>query len=173
MSQEGSRATTRQNPATPGHATPGHATPGHAAPETRTGDWRPYFEGEWLLSKTIEHFNGAGTATFEGRAVFTRNETALGYAENGVMRVADMVLPSETRQNWRFPSYHVVEIDFADGRFFCTFDLSEAPAHTTHDCPPDVYRGTLRPEGDDCWRLIWRAKGPRKDYMSVAEYRRP
>ncbi|MGD1869653.1 MAG: DUF6314 family protein, partial [Neomegalonema sp.] len=66
----------------------------------------------------------------------------------------------------------VAEIDFADGRFLAAFDLSSDPAHATHDCPPDVYRGTLRPEGPEQWRLLWRVKGPRKDYMSVAVYRR-
>ncbi|MEM1420131.1 MAG: DUF6314 family protein [Pseudomonadota bacterium] len=141
-------------------------------PETRRRDWRPYFEGVWRLTKTIEHYNGAGTATFDGSAEFTRNETALSYSESGAMRVADMVLASEQKQNWRFPNFHVAEIDFADGRFLAAFDLSSDPAHATHDCPPDVYRGTLRPEGPEQWRLIWRVKGPRKDYMSVAVYRR-
>lgn len=146
---------------------------GQSTPEGRRRDWRPYFEGPWALSKTIEHYSDAGTATFAGQAEFVRTETALAYEEKGVMRVADMVLESTQKQNWRFPGFHQVEIDFADGRFFCGFDLSLDPAHTTHDCPPDFYRGTLRVDAIDRWRLIWRVKGPRKDYMSVAEYSRP
>jgi len=77
---------------------------------------------------------------------------------------------------WRFEDPAGPDLYFQDGRFFCSArfekigDAWRAPL--MHRCGDDKYDGDVIVASENSWRLIWRVKGPRKDYTLDTRYDR-
>ena len=83
--------------------------------------------------------------------------------------------PAEQELHWRFWG-GAGELYFADGRFFCAMDLKRVAeswrADLVHECGEDFYEGEIEISSENSWRLVWRVKGPRKDYTLATSFER-
>jgi len=132
------------------------------------------FEGEWAVDRTIEDVRAGRQGRFTGKAAFRPVAAgALGYREEGTLAFEGAPAMAASREyQWRDAGGGIIEVRFADGRFFHRF-LPEEPAPTdVHHCDPDVYRVRYDFARWPLWRAEWRVTGPRKDYSMVSRYRR-
>ncbi|MGN6773782.1 DUF6314 family protein [Rhizobium sp.] len=122
--------------------------------------------GTWEVKRRIlDRFNHS-LVTFEGQAFVT----PVQFEEHGDTRSDHATLRSsrtyrldDTRDELvvRFPNLSEF-IRVGEG----------ASQHITHHCGPDLYRGRLFFRSPDTWAEMWRVRGPRKNYLSLAHYRR-
>lgn len=122
------------------------------------------FEGVFLLHRQIAHAN-APPATFTGKAVWTPKGDGLSYHETGLLEIrGHQPMPSERRYFWA-PD---LRIYFDDGRFFHQVPASGGSA--AHWCDPDQYSATYDFMNWPAFQVVWRVKGPAKDYRMVSQY---
>jgi len=124
------------------------------------------FLGTWeVRRRIIDRFNGS-LITFEGQAFVT----PVQFEEHGDTRSGIATLRSS----------RTYRLDEADSELVVRFpDLSDfirigaaATQCVIHHCGPDLYRGRLFFRASDAWAEAWRVRGPRKNYLSLAHYRR-
>ncbi|MFS8044627.1 DUF6314 family protein [Rhizobium sp. BR 314] len=124
------------------------------------------FLGTWEVKRRIiDRFNRT-RITFEGQALVT----PVQFEEHGDTRSDHVTLRSS----------RTYQLDDTDGDLVVRFpNLSEfirigedASQHVVHHCGPDLYRGRLFFRTSDVWAEMWHVRGPRKNYLSLAHYRR-
>lgn len=133
------------------------------------------FAGLWKLDREIRHQssqngnqNGDQIHQFSGEARFDWQGADLILHESGWLAAPDgQGFHAERRYCWRAD----LSVLFSDGRFFHTLPL--AGGAVQHDCPPDFYEGVYDFDLWPTWRLRWRVRGPRKDYVSLSVFTRP
>ncbi|MGV1790796.1 DUF6314 family protein [Rhizobium sp. A37_96] len=124
------------------------------------------FLGTWEVKRRIiDRFNRS-LVTFEGQAFVT----PVQFEEHGDTRSDDTTLRSSR-------TYRLDEVD--DSLVVRFPNLSEfirigedASQRVIHHCGQDLYRGRLFFRGVDAWAEMWHVRGPRKNYLSLAHYRR-
>lgn len=119
-----------------------------------------------MKRRILDRFNRA-VITFEGQAFVT----PVQFEEHGDTRSEHATLRSGRTYRLdddmaealivRFPSLAEF-IRIGDG----------ASQRVIHHCGPDLYRGRLFFLGPDAWAEMWHVRGPRKNYWSLAQYRR-
>ncbi len=122
------------------------------------------FEGSWRLHRNITPVTGP-TARFEGTAVWSVVQGGCDYVEKGVMTLGNQPpLHAERRYFWS----DGLSVYFEDGRFFHQVPALGGVAH--HWCDPDTYDVTYDFKQWPQFRVLWRVKGPRKDYTATTQY---
>ena len=123
------------------------------------------FEGQYELVRQITHATAA-PASFAGTAEWSRDGDGLQYVESGLLTIEGHApMASERRYFWA-PDLRVY---FDDGRFF--HQVPATGGETTHWCDPDHYDATYDFGEWPRFRVVWRVKGPAKDYTMRSEYR--
>ncbi len=139
---------------------------------TTIADLRAFLAGAWRVLRTVEDRRGGMQGGFLGRGSFVADAAGLGYAEDGVLRLAAYRGRASRRYHYRFPAPHRALVAFEDGRPFHTLDLSRGAWAVTHACGKDIYRARFRVLGGDGWSARWHIAGPRKDHLVTSHYRR-
>ena len=134
------------------------------------------FAGRWRLQRRIESVRKGGSGLFDGRAVFTATDNgagpALAYEEAGELRLPGQGGFEATRRYLWCAVAGGVDVCFADGSDFHHFALGQPVVTAWHDCLPDLYEVSYNFTHWPDWRVIWRVRGPRKDYTMITDYRR-
>ncbi|MEZ5920728.1 MAG: DUF6314 family protein [Parvularculaceae bacterium] len=139
--------------------------------------WIGFFNGEWKMTRVIRDYLGAREGDAKGVAIFSRAETpqTLHCRENMLVDYGGRRWPAEQELHWRFLNAWP-ELYFADGRFFCAMHLERNAeywrADLVHECGEDFYKGEIEIANENFWRLVWRVKGPRKDYALETTFER-
>ena len=131
------------------------------------------FAGRWRIERRIADARAGVEGRLEGVADFAAGEGGLVCTESGLLRYAGAP-PMRARRVylWRADGPGRIAVAFEDGREFHGFALRGEAAEAEHDCAPDRYRVRYDFSGWPDWRAEWRVRGPRKDYVSVTDYRR-
>ncbi|OEC96705.1 MULTISPECIES: DUF6314 family protein [unclassified Rhizobium] len=124
------------------------------------------FLGSWEVKRRIIDRSNRSLVTFEGQAFVT----PVQFEEHGDTRSGHATLRSS----------RTYRLDQAAGDLVVRFpNLSEfirigegASQRVTHHCGADLYQGRLFFRTPDAWAEMWRVRGPRKNYLSLAHYRR-
>jgi hypothetical protein len=124
------------------------------------------FKGTWDVRRTVFDRLTRSSVSFSGRAEIGAD----GFREEGDTRYGAMVLQSSRSYLLRIEDGNVV-VDFPDHREFIRIG-EDASQTLFHQCGPDAYSGRLFFRSSDEWGEIWQVRGPRKNYRSVAVYRR-
>jgi hypothetical protein len=135
------------------------------------------FEGDWVLSRTIEDRLGQGDGRLDGQAQFLpRPDGGLDYVESGQLSLEGKPAMAATRRYIWQPAETGIAVSFEDGAPFHVIALDRLMPDANHHCDPDLYHVSYdftRWGGKaKVWRAIWRVVGPRKDYRMLSEYRR-
>lgn len=124
------------------------------------------FKGTWEVRRTVFDRLTRSRVSFSGRAEIGAD----GFREEGDTLYGAMRLHSSRAYLLRIEDDRVV-VDFPDHREFIR--IGEAASQDLfHQCGPDAYTGRLVFRGPDVWAEMWQVRGPRKNYRSVAVYRR-
>ncbi|PST20829.1 hypothetical protein C7U61_05845 [Rhizobium sp. JAB6] len=124
------------------------------------------FLGTWdVKRRIIDRFNRS-LVTFEGQAFVT----PVQFEEHGDTQSDHVTLRSS----------RTYRLDEADDDLVVRFaNFSEfirigdgASQRVIHLCGSDLYRGRLFFRSLDAWAEMWHVRGPRKNYLSLAHYRR-
>lgn len=92
------------------------------------------------------------------------------FAEEGQTRMGEATLASR-RSYHLTPDADGVTVFFPDRRLFVA--IGDAPSQTVfHQCGADAYSGRFLFRSPDEWVEAWQVRGPRKNYRSLAVYRR-
>ncbi|MEV7405878.1 DUF6314 family protein [Streptomyces sp. NPDC091267] len=133
-----------------------------------------YLAGRWRVERAVHDLCQDRYGTFRGTADFTREEVGAGlrHVERG-----EFTWSGETRLASREHLFESVGdgaalVRFADGRPFHPLDLREGSCVADHPCAEDVYRGEFSVLAADCWRVVWRVRGPAKDLRLVTLHHR-
>jgi Family of unknown function (DUF6314) len=130
------------------------------------------FRGRWTLARAIEDVREGRTGRFEGEAAFTPQPDGLAYLEEGTMTLESTgSFAAHRRYLWAGGEAGIIEVRFADGRFFHRILADEARPVAVHDCGADQYRVRYDFRRWPRWRTEWRVTGPAKDYGMVSDYR--
>lgn len=135
------------------------------------------FLGSWTLDRHIEDFLLDQTSQFTGQAKLVARDADWLYSERGILNVQNLTpLKSERRYLWS-PTARGFDINFENGQFFHSFDLTEtsdmninATAH--HWCDPDYYHVQYDLGNFPIWSSVWQVKGPKKSYKLHSTYTR-
>lgn len=131
-----------------------------------------HLSGVWSLDRRIDDHRAGRTGRLAGQARFTATDEGLVCEEEGEMRFgAGPAMQATRRYLWRRTGT-LIEIRFADGRFFHAFDPALPRPEAHHACPPDSYHVAYDFSDFPRWSARWRVRGPRKDYTMVTRYRR-
>ena len=133
---------------------------------------RNFLEGAWDLERRIEDRRSEQQGALTGTAVFAPEGEGLLYREDGRLVIGGHDGPALQAYRYAFASLGRAAVYFSDGRFFHDLDLCAGSWTATHLCDPDRYDGAFRVLGPDCWRVVWRVAGPRKDLTLDSTYRR-
>ncbi|MCB1329702.1 MAG: trigger factor [Maritimibacter sp.] len=135
------------------------------------------FEGRWRIARRIEdHWMGT-TGLFEGVARFTPdgqglNGQGLSYHEVGELKLPQEVpLTASRRFLWRGDE-DGIEVLYEDGAPFHRIAGRARVVQAWHACGQDDYEVSYNFTRWPDWRMIWRVRGPRKDYTSISDYSR-
>jgi Family of unknown function (DUF6314) len=129
------------------------------------------FEGDWLVERQIDDRRAGRSGRFVGRAAFTPAPGGLAYREEGTLTLRGEPGYVATRSYlWRDGGGDMIEVWFADGRFFHRFAGDEASPGAEHMCPPDRYLVQYDFARWPRWQAAWRVNGPRKDYAIVSRF---
>jgi len=126
-------------------------------------DLRPYLEGSWDITRSIDDRRNDAPGRLTGRAVFIPEDNGLHYQESGRLKMAAFDDNVHQRYLFRFPEKHCATVSFTDGRSFHDLDLSTGTWQAHHVCGPDIYDGEFELDGENAWRSQWTIHGPRKD----------
>ncbi|MGB0928199.1 MAG: DUF6314 family protein [Pikeienuella sp.] len=132
--------------------------------------------GMWRIDRRIIDARGADGA-FCGSAVFSQcpdDTRTLLFSETGTLHIGSQKPVVATRNyQWHFPDQRRIDVRFADGRDFHSFDSTSVPVTAVHHCAPDIYRVEYTFTSPTVWLVKWRVTGPRKDYEMISEMTRP
>ena len=124
------------------------------------------FFGSWDVRRTIVDRLAKATYRFEGSGTVSQSS----FVETGMVHWGATSLKGERSYGLQVAGGGL-EILFPDGRLFVT--LGDEPVQSVyHLCGDDHYAGRFYFEADGGWAEAWRVKGPRKNYASLARYRR-
>ena len=122
------------------------------------------FAGRWTIVRDITHADGT-RGRFDGAARFEPRGDGLDYVEEGVLRIGQGA-PLSAAQRYRWEAD--LSVYFEDGRFF--HHVPPAGGDTAHWCAPDQYDGSYDFAHWPAFEVIWRVRGPRKDYRMRSRY---
>lgn len=130
------------------------------------------FTGDWRIERRIRDCRTGQQGRFDGRARLAPDGAGLAYAETGTLCLgAAPALAAGRAYLWR-QAGPLIDVLFADGRPFHSFDPSGAAAAAGHDCAPDLYRVAYDFAAWPDWHAVWEVRGPRKDYRMDSLFRR-
>ena len=130
------------------------------------------FEGRWLFRRRVLDAEGRVTARVAGELLFTPGAGGLVADEVGEMHLPGRPpMRTSRRVLWRQPG-GPMELSFADGRPFHSFDADNPRPAARHDCAPDLYLVEYDFTAWPAWRSIWRVTGPDKHYMMLTAHAR-
>ena len=129
----------------------------------RSRQWSD-FEGAWVFRREIVETQG-GTILVAGRAVWSPAECGLICDETGEMQVPGHAPILVTR---RYLWEADLTVRFADGRFF--HRVPGEGGEVSHWCDPDQYDGSYDFSDWPAFAVVWRVRGPRKDYRMQTRY---
>jgi hypothetical protein len=124
------------------------------------------FEGAWRFERRVTEAGGRVTKV-TGRAVWARDGVGLVCKETGEMRVPGHAPMQVVRRTLWGPGLAVA---FEDGTPFHAVPPEGGPV--AHWCDPDQYDGDYDFGQWPDFRVVWRVRGPCKDYHMVTDYRR-
>jgi len=145
---------------------------------SQAGDWRAYFAGRWRMTRAIDDRLGGRRGDATGICAFRDGPRIAGLVceEALVIDYGGNRFDGAQSTIWRFEESAGPDLDFQDGGFFCAARFEEFGgvwrAPLTHLCGDDQYDGDVIVASENSWRLIWRVKGPRKDYTLDTRYDR-
>jgi hypothetical protein len=152
--------------------------------------------GRWRLVRRIEDFRAGTEAGFDGEATLgpvaapspasggiepplsgvdeaVPAAPTLMWREAGTLRLGAHVSAASRVYLWRLIAPDLLDVAYQDGRPFHRVALPRVgEALASHDCAPDRYDGAYTFQGPDRWTLVWRVRGPRKDYRMITEHTR-
>ncbi|GGD34895.1 DUF6314 family protein [Sinisalibacter lacisalsi] len=129
------------------------------------------FTGRWRIARRIEDAWMDTTGLFEGVARFTPDAEGLLYSEVGELRLPqEPPMAARRKLLWRQDGAGIAVL-FEDGRPFHRIDPAARVVQDWHDCDPDAYDVTYNFTRWPHWRMIWKVCGPRKDYVSISDFR--
>ena len=137
-------------------------------------DVAAFLNGTWVIDRDIVDSFGGAAGTFRGIADFVPAGDALSWVEAGELQWA-----ADTHKAGRrllvavrpcLPC--VVDVDFDDGRFFHSADLSSGSDTFVHGCAPDTYSGTWTVISPNRFQLMWDVEGPAKQMTIRSSYSR-
>ena len=79
-------------------------------------------------------------------------------------------METEQRYQWCAEG-DTIAVFFKDGRLFHRFQM-DTRADARHFCDPDHYDVAYNFTGWPVWTMLWRVKGPRKDYTMRSTFSR-
>lgn len=122
--------------------------------------------GRWRLTRVIADSHAGQEGRFTGEAELFHDAAPdrLRWEERGEMRLGGHAGPASRAYLWRLHPPDRAEVLYEDGRFFHLARVRGASCAVRHDCGPDLYEGEYLFDAPDRWRLVWRVRGPRKDY---------
>jgi Family of unknown function (DUF6314) len=130
------------------------------------------FEGRWRIARRIEDEWMGTTGLFEGVARFSRDARGLGYQEVGELKLPqEAPMAASRRYLWRDEPGGIAVL-YEDGRFFHRIRTGATVVQDWHVCGGDEYDVTYNFTHWPDWRMIWKVRGPRKDYLSISDFTR-
>ncbi len=130
------------------------------------------FEGRWRIDRRIEDMRAGRTGWFEGQARLTADGQGLAYRELGELRLGGArPLAASRRFLWRAEADGIAVL-YEDGTPFHRIAGGAPVVQAFHACGPDDYEVSYNFTRWPAWRVIWRVRGPRKEYVSVSDYTR-
>jgi len=135
-------------------------------------DLADFLIGRWSVDRRVEdrllnvkhHFSGVAEISYERDDIW--------YRETGVFRVQGAELVSAQARRYVPQSSAVVDVYFADGRFFHNLDLRDGTWCCVHLCGSDRYEGETSAHDVDHWTTLWRVTGLQKNLTLITHYRR-
>jgi L-methionine (R)-S-oxide reductase len=124
------------------------------------------FIGTWKVRRTIVDRRTGVAARFVGAACVT----AQHFSEEGETTIGQTTFASRRSYNLDF-NEGALAISFPDGRPFIRIDAT-ADQSIVHGCGDDIYTGRLAVCDLNHMVEIWRVIGPRKNYTSIAHFKR-
>lgn len=129
------------------------------------------FEGRWRIARRIEDQWMGVTGLFDGIARFVPDGQGLSYREVGELRLPqEAPMAASRRYLWREDD-GAIAVLYEDGRPFHRIRPGAPVVWDLHDCAPDSYEVTYNFTRWPEWRMIWKVQGPRKDYVSISDFR--
>ena len=148
---------------------------GAGANDDQGPDLAALFRGHWFIKRDILDLDSEWLGRLEGHADFADlGGGALHYREEGRLRFGGLEDVQASRDyRWQIHPSGRIDVSFADGRDFHSFDFAYGRAEASHFCDPDLYEVAYDFSRWPSWRAEWRVEGPRKDYRMVTIYTRP
>ena len=141
-------------------------------PRNGLGGLHIYLKGSWSILRLIEDRRLGLEGTLLGKASFGEHDQGLHYREAGRMRLGAYSGRANQTYLYRFPGDGLIEVHFADGRFFHALDLTGGVAEAEHLCARDRYRTRVELLTRSRWKSRWRVRGPAKDLLLTTWYLR-
>ncbi len=135
-------------------------------------DLKGFLYGAWRLERRIDDRRAGQQGGLSGTAVFETEGAGLLYREEGRLILGGHDGPALQSYRYGFPAAGRAAVAFADGRFFHDLDLTGGAWACVHLCDPDRYDGEFTALDANCWRVVWKVTGPRKDLTLDSTYRR-
>jgi len=130
------------------------------------------FEGRWRIARRIEDHWMSTTGLFEGVARFTADGQGLSYHEVGELKLPqEAPMVASRRFLWRADE-DGIEVLYEDGAPFHRIARNQPVVQAWHACGHDDYEVSYNFTRWPEWRMIWRVRGPRKDYVSISDFTR-
>ncbi|RME14657.1 MAG: trigger factor [Alphaproteobacteria bacterium] len=130
------------------------------------------FEGRWRIARRIEDHWMGRTGLFEGVARFHPDGAGLVLDEVGELRLPQEVpMVARRRYLWREEG-DALAVLYEDGSPFHRIAHGAPVVQAWHGCDPDDYEVTYNFTRWPAWRMVWRVRGPRKDYTSISDFTR-
>lgn len=128
------------------------------------------FEGRWRIARRIEDEWMGTTGLFEGVGRFTPDGEGLAYREVGELKLPQEAPLAASRDYlWRAEPAGIAVL-YHDGRFFHRIKAGADVVQDWHVCGEDDYDVTYNFTHWPDWRMIWKVRGPRKDYVSISDF---
>ncbi len=133
---------------------------------------REYLAGTWLLTRSVEDRRRRMRGALRGQAVFKRTGDGLFLSETGHFRFGTYAGPTHCDYRYVFRTDDRADIQFPDGRPFCSISLRTGSCVAEHLCGRDRYHGRFMALAPDRLSIEWNAGGPEKDLAIRSCYRR-
>ena len=135
------------------------------------------FEGRWRVARRIEDHWMSPTGLFEGVARYWPDGEGLAYHEVGELKLPQEVpFAASRRLLWRAEATDTgdggIEVLYEDGAPFHRIAGKARVVQAWHACGQDDYEVSYNFTRWPEWRMIWRVRGPRKDYTSISDFSR-
>ncbi len=129
------------------------------------------FAGEWVLTRQITDAKYGQNGEMQGAAIFSPKNGGLLYRETGTLTLnTGAAMQAERSYLWDTDTTGIA-VRFADGSPFHRFDAVGQAQGTSHLCGDDWYNVIYDFTAWPNWQAKWVVKGPRKDYVSVTQYK--